>query len=386
MKKITTTFLLVIGLCLVLAGAASAENATEISTPEDLYEIKDNPQGDYILTADIDMSGFEWVPVTFDGKLDGQGYKISNLCIACPGEETERTIDGNFLAYESVFAGLFSTTHQASIANLRIENAYIRPECTESIFCGILAGYADRTTIENCSISGEVYLVGREKMVGISGVIGYGSCKISDCTVDTQLIFVDEYSDGKCEQFMGGVISCGRANVQNCDVTVDGYISCSGYVHSGGICGMFSQSYMYSTEGDVISNNIISGKITFYENNKDRRAYCRAVCGEIITQPSISGNTDNFIRDEIFEYDSILLPEEEKVKPAQQTEPAKTDSSVSENMQESVADVTSDIQTISDGQPAAENEAPAQEPLSESSMIDKIVRFIKLLFSRGKTI
>ena len=48
----------------------------------------------------------------------------------------------------------------------------------------------------------------------------------------------------------------------------------------------------------VLAYNI-NGKITFFEDNTDRRAYCKAVAGERMNLYSTSAaNTDNFVRNE----------------------------------------------------------------------------------------
>ena len=43
----------------------------KVSTYEDLAAIADKPDGNYLLTQDIDMAGREWTPFTFTGTLDG---------------------------------------------------------------------------------------------------------------------------------------------------------------------------------------------------------------------------------------------------------------------------------------------------------------------------
>ena len=54
----------------------------EISTPQDLINIKDNPDGYYILTDNIDMKDIQWVPIEFSGCIEGNGYTIMNLTVS----------------------------------------------------------------------------------------------------------------------------------------------------------------------------------------------------------------------------------------------------------------------------------------------------------------
>lgn len=66
---------------------------TPISSAQDFYNIRNNLSGKYYLTCDIDMSGYEWIPIgnssydqytgkdtgkAFSGVFDGNGYTIYN--------------------------------------------------------------------------------------------------------------------------------------------------------------------------------------------------------------------------------------------------------------------------------------------------------------------
>lgn len=59
-----------------------------------------------------------------------------------------------------------------------------------------------------------------------------------------------------------------------------------------------------------ITNNTVSGKITFFEDNKNRRAYCKAYVGEIMNWTFTNkGNQSDFKKNEIFEYSVDLRPD-----------------------------------------------------------------------------
>jgi hypothetical protein len=66
---------------LSFSALAEEEAYTEISTPEGLAAIADNPDGSYILSGNIDMKGIDWTPLSFSGRLDGDGYTIYNLSV-----------------------------------------------------------------------------------------------------------------------------------------------------------------------------------------------------------------------------------------------------------------------------------------------------------------
>ena len=90
----------------------------EISTPEDLLRISQDPAGSYILVNDVDMAGFAWKSLDFTGTFDGNGYAILNLELSEPGDAKPDSVDGNKKAYETSYVGLFGTLIDAQVKNL----------------------------------------------------------------------------------------------------------------------------------------------------------------------------------------------------------------------------------------------------------------------------
>lgn len=286
------------------------DDVIQISTPEDLKAIKDNPSGNYILTKDIDMSESFWKPFSFSGTLDGNGYSILNLNIQTIGSETADTYDGNYKIYDTYFAGLFSQINNATISNLCLVNLRANINIIDSCFVGSFAGYSDNSTITNCSVSGELSLTVNAPMFGVGGIVGYGNGKISNTSTDTTLICIDTNTTERDEQFLGGACAAGYVDVDNCNIKLQGFVSDHGYVHNGGLIGMYIfYPYGINYYGSITYNHV-EGKITFFEDNTDRRAYCKPMIGEImIYEFEYGGNTENFINDERFEYNTDLLPE-----------------------------------------------------------------------------
>ena len=112
------------------------------------------------------------------------------------------------------------------------------------------------------------------------------------------------------EQFLGGICSSGYPNIENCNIHLDAYISEHGYVHSGGLVGMYFY-YPEEYEGfGYVSNNMTNGTIQFFEDNLDRRAYCSRDIGETLTYSyAIGNNTGDFTPLEIFQYEENLYPQ-----------------------------------------------------------------------------
>jgi len=119
-----------------------------ISTPQELSNIRNNLSGKYILTADIDLSGWgNWEPIGgdsgnyfFSGTLDGNGYAIRNIAISI-----KKTVMG------SVYAGLFGFVQNGVIKNLELVNGSVEVNAPSSIFAGGIVGYAMASTIDNCA-------------------------------------------------------------------------------------------------------------------------------------------------------------------------------------------------------------------------------------------
>lgn len=300
-----------VGVLLMLMILPVHAASIEISTPEELAAMAENPQESYILTEDIDMGGTDWKPFDFFGQLDGNGHAILNMTVNTPGETTEISFDGNQKKYDTSFAGMFCVLDKAEIKNLKLINYRSEIQWDSPVFIGSVCGYARDSVIENCDIRATLELRAHDRMFGVGGAAGYGTGDIRNCRIDVTMICVDTDDQTKDEQFMGGTYATGFMGVENCQITLDGYVSEHGYVHNGGVTGMFMQYPIGVERVANITDNHIQGKITFFEDNRDRRAYCSPVIGEQlqIYRYSIRRNTDDFKRDERREYDRELLPE-----------------------------------------------------------------------------
>ncbi len=309
MKKALSFIFALLILIPNCSAAYAAPATTAIRDAEGLLAIREVPSGSYTLEADIDLGGIEWKPIAFSGRLDGKGHTIYNLTVTSCGEEARTTLDGNLKPYDTVFAGLFSVLEGADVKDLHLKGERILIESSEHCYAGGIAGYIDGASISGCYVDARICLINHAVMTGIGGIAGFGCGKVSNCVTDTELIFEDRNAESRCEQFMGGVLACGAADIDGNDITVRGYDSCLGYVHDGGLVGLYYACGM-KTDANSVCDNIINGFISFFENNPDRRAYCGPAFGEHLQMPYyFHGNTDNFERRETWDYDTILSPE-----------------------------------------------------------------------------
>ena len=308
MKRILLILLAVLMLPIC---ARAEETLVEIHTVEDLLQMAEDPTGSYILMADLDMTGVTWHSPDFSGTFDGNGHGILNLSLSETGKNTVKTYDGNRKEYDTRCAGFFATLTDATVKNLRLVNLRGVITSDEPCFVGGFAGYMENSVISGCEISGILELRAYEKILGMGGAVGYGGGKVTDCTLDMTLICVDTDDQTKDEQFLGGVYGGGYILVENCVVNLSAWISEHGYVHSGGIAGMFMDFPGCPGETGRFMDNFVSGEIVFFENNRDRRAYCEPYIGEILVFSAfyMSGNGSELVRREVTEYDRELRPE-----------------------------------------------------------------------------
>lgn len=311
MKRLLCIFLLLAVVLSVCPAVYADETSVEIHTAEDLQKMAENPAGSYILMEDLDMAGVEWVPVDLiGGSFDGNGHSILNLTVTATGNTLDISYDGNRKTYDTCFAGFFGILRDASVKNLNLVNVRANITAEKPCFLGSVAGAMYDSEVVDCTVSGILELQAFDRMFGVGGLAGYGSGRLERCTADVTLICVDTGKDTLDEQFLGGAYATGFIDVVDCGITIDGYVSEFGYVHNGGLVGMVMQYPLGEGRKGHLTGNSVNGKITFFECNKDRRAYCDACVGETLASSfNRKNNTTDFKRDERKTYDVTLRPE-----------------------------------------------------------------------------
>ena len=302
--------LAVLATALLMPVTAYAEGETKIYTAKDMQLIADNPSGSFILMNDIDMKDVDWTPVDFTGVFDGNNHAILNLSVNKTSEAIRTTYDGNYKTYDTCFAGLFGALENAEVKNLTLLGEKVTIEKDAPCFIGTIAGFAEGSKIDNCNIVAECRLDVSCKMFGVGGIVGYGgSGSITNTKNNVTLICIDHDKENRDEQFMGGAYSAGFIDVDKCSIKIDGYDSDHGYVHNGGLVGMYILYPLGNTYAGYINNTRVEGMITFFEDNTDRRAYCKDFMGEVMNWTyEYVGNSSDFKPNEIKDYSKDLLP------------------------------------------------------------------------------
>jgi len=240
------------------------EGYTPIYTIDDLYAVRNNLSGSYILMNDIDMSatapggdwdsGNGWKPIggkgedNFTGIFDGNGYAIKNMHIY--GEIDNGTS-----------VGLFGRLGQNSNGNGTILNLALL-DCNIDIttggtinYIGGVAGYDIGKNISKCFVTGNIkvtltsnYMEGQN----IGGITGYSSAKIENCYNSCSIITNTE------------------------SITSSDY----GYIHVGGVAGcIYSVNNTYNV-GDItiITNNNLKKPSVGYISGTDLGLTCLNNC------------------------------------------------------------------------------------------------------------
>lgn len=298
--------------CIMLSAnmsSVSADMYEEIYCYDDLLKIADNPDGNYILMQDIDMSGIDWTPLNFSGSFNGNGHALLNVTVKEMTTETRQTYDGNMKVYDTYFSGFFGILTNAVVSDLNLIN--YRSEITSDVPCfsGSLAGYSDNSAVTGCTVTAEIRLDAHDRMFGVGGVVGYGNGAIEYTGADVTLICNDTDALSRDEQFLGGAYAAGYFDLNECRIDIDGYVSEHGYTHNGGAAGMYILYPGGTVYEGYLTNTRVVGRISFYEDNTDRRAYCKDFIGEVMNWTyQVAGNSSDFMSDESHDYSVVLVP------------------------------------------------------------------------------
>lgn len=193
--------------------------------------------GKYYLTADIDLTGVTWTPITnFSGVLDGRGYTISNLSID---------------AATSDYQGLFGTVSAGfQCYDLTLDNCTVVGKDYTAILVAMTNSSATfvvkDVNFTDCSVTGGI-CVGT--MFGMANSFLSGT--IYNCDATTCTMTANQY----CGVLLGYMdpsgSSTGDFNVVNCDVTGSLTVTGEGE-YCGGFIGYVSYGKTTATASKVV--------------------------------------------------------------------------------------------------------------------------------------
>ena len=205
------------------AGDGTDEKPFKISTPEELAWLSANFKNKYsvILTADIDLNGKEWTPISAVntsagfafGTFDGAGHTVSGMTI-------------NNQQSECFAYGLFGNCTLSCIKNLNVKGEINLGEGSGGgFYVGGLVGTASRITIEKCSTDVDITCTGDNRRYVVGGIAGAASLlDMKQCAA---------YGAIKQAYCAGGIVGRGGGIISDCYNTGDVY----GRNAAGGLLG-----------------------------------------------------------------------------------------------------------------------------------------------------
>ena len=210
---------------------AMAGEAVEIGTVEDFLKIRKNPNGNYILTADIDLSsvtdftGFCNDGVTFNGSIDGNGHAVHGFNI-------------DFSSKSDSDHGLFGKTSGATFKNIAFYDFVI--DCGQAVdHVGLIGGGS--ATFENVAIVGTV--IGDDHVGLVAG--DSDGIKMTNC-------YAKGTVNGRSQ--VGGFFGCtleNGATLENCFTNVNSTATERGWV--GGFIGLIDKPNSIVTIKNCVS-------------------------------------------------------------------------------------------------------------------------------------
>ncbi|MCL1977751.1 MAG: peptidoglycan DD-metalloendopeptidase family protein [Candidatus Bathyarchaeota archaeon] len=235
---------------------------TAISTASELDAIRNNLVRNYVLVANIDMTGINWTPIgtstlPFVGILDGNGFEISNLTVNLPAQS---------------YVGLFGY-NKGTVKNLKLKDINI----TGKDYTGGLIGY-NNGIIDNCAVMGDSSVTGGGCTGGFMGFNTNGRVTGSRAASAVS-------GSTKSGGFVG---STNIGTIEKCFAT--GNVSATG-VYSGGFAG-YLDSYTViekcGASGNVTSTKTDAGGFAGYLLNGTLLKNCFSV-GSAAGTGNVSG-------------------------------------------------------------------------------------------------
>lgn len=295
-------------------GSGTADDPWKISNGSELAYLASvvNSNGSatynqyYILTADIDLGGQEWIGIgnkddaakAFKGKFDGNGKVITGFAINKELEYTpglfgmldggavvkNLTVHGRIRAgsKSSVFGGLLCASVNGGSA---VENCTVYADVQitrksgskDLYFGGITGRLAPRGKIKNCTVLGNIKLqvttsdINKERQYTAGIAARIDAAEITNCTNYANISQI--FTGSKTIGYSGGIVACGDAatgatvSILNCVNYGDIFVETNGgHGRTGGIIGNPrgnpTNVATYNLENCFNAGKMLSGKGT----------------------------------------------------------------------------------------------------------------------------
>ena len=235
------------------------EDSVTISSVEEFNSINPTANKIYVLTADLDFTGYTVSPKgtkdsSFQGIFDGQGHTISNYSYTL--EEVDQD--------QNVYVGIFGYSY-ALIYNLNIYNSSITVNTNEdhTLYVGTLAGYSGGQIID-CTVFGSSTITINGMTQGyVGGLAGKAVKQIKGSSADTDIMIdgldIDKALGIGADTYVGGLVGvAGSFSVVNVETSsADGTITIVNTVNNTNIVGGLIGQFVNSTSAYATRNYVL---------------------------------------------------------------------------------------------------------------------------------
>lgn len=275
---------------LFAGGNGTAEDPYQITTAEQMNNVRKNLSASYVLMNDIDLSGYSnWEPIgtsseiPFVGIFDGNNHTITGLTIT----EAPTVDDNSVPVYVGLFGFCKTEYEHFFCRNLKMENASINIHYDEEnpLYIGTVSGCSDGFL--NCETKGKIVLTGNIDEISVGGIVGAGVVVYNEIQSCKNYVDINIENNAKTGHIYCGGISGKDGEVTDCvnygSIIVNSENMLLGSI--GGICGEATAN---------ISRCVNYGNITGYVNGRpDYYSYYEFyfALGGIIGQGELGGET-----------------------------------------------------------------------------------------------
>lgn len=293
----------------------NSDGYIEVSTIEDLYNIRNDLTANYILMNDIDLSdatasggswdyeGRGWNPIgsgnaysnnAFSGTFDGNGYSITGMRISAATLPSGVGDD----IYLGLFANVSGTVQDLTLTG----NIYTSwSSNTKNFYVGSIAGDCSGV-ISNCTVETSIdanYSYSNDAYLCVGGIVGKASgATISSCVNNGELSSKVSYYS---YSYAGGI--AGKSDVADTSISLS--------YNNGAVVATYGSSNSYSSSSTGRAAGIVNGMATvtncynvaqvqakYTSSGSYRYGYANGIGGSVVTTcynvGTVSGNTSKY--------------------------------------------------------------------------------------------
>lgn len=222
-----------------------------VATAEQLFAIKDKPDVNYYLTANINLQGAKWTPIeNFSGVLDGQNHRIYNFSV------TDSAAGNNYAMF---------VTNDGEIRDLEIRDATYNvtsdnnAETRFGVFAATNNGVISGCTFSSGTMQYKINMASTSQpfQFGVFAAVNKGTVSDCACTVDLSCETSVKYGGGSntggtsynsTNLYTGGIVGRNEGEVSDCHY--DGEITMTSESDGSIYATMWGAwTYYYQTTG-----------------------------------------------------------------------------------------------------------------------------------------